>query len=194
MNKIQNSQHDSETLVDLFLLDKNIHFLTGEIDEKNIENTIKWIIYENLQNQDPNKHLTLYINSMGGSLYDAFALIDVMKASIRPVRTIGVGSIMSAAFLIFVSGQKGSRIVSNNCGIMCHQFSDSTDSAKYHDIRAGIKEADFCNDRMLSILRSASDMNNTNIKKKLLTTTDVYLSAVELINLGLADGILDKRS
>lgn len=194
MNKIQNSQHDSETLVELFLLDKNIHFLTGEIDEENASNAIKWIIYENLQNQDPNKSLTLYINSTGGSLYDAFALIDIMKASVRPVRTIGVGSIMSAAFLIFVSGQKGSRIISSNCGIMCHQFSDSTDTAKYHDIRAGIKEADFCNDRMLSILRSAGDMTNAAIKKKLLNSTDVYLSAVELINLGLADGILDKRS
>lgn len=193
MNKIQNSQHDSETLVDLFLLDKNIHFLTGDIDEENISNTIKWIIYENLQNQDPNKSLTLYINSPGGNLYDALALIDIMKASVRPIRTIGVGTIMSAAFLIFVSGHKGSRIIANNCGIMCHEFSETMD-AKYHDIRAGLKEADYCNDRMLNVLRSASDMSITAIKKKLLNSTDVYLSAVELINLGLADALLDKRS
>ena len=47
---------------------------------------------------------------------------------------------------------------------------------------------------MLSVLRSASGMNNTNIKKKLLNATDVYLTAEELIELDLADKLLDKRA
>jgi ATP-dependent Clp protease protease subunit len=196
MSKLQaqSSNHDSETLIDLFLQDKSIHFLSGAIDEENITKAIKWIIYENFSSQDQNKLLTLYINSTGGSLYDSLALIDIMKASVRPIRTIAVGSIMSAAFLIFVSGHKGHRIVSENCGIMCHQFSDSTEDSKYHDIRAGLKEADLCNERMLSVLRSASGMNNTNIKKKLLNSTDVYLTAQELVDLGLSDKILEKRA
>ncbi len=196
MSKLQaqSSNHDSETLIDLFLQDKSIHFLSGAIDEENITKAIKWIIYENFSSQDQNKLLTLYINSTGGSLYDSLALIDIMKASVRPIRTIAVGSIMSAAFLIFVSGHKGHRIVSENCGIMCHQFSDSTEASKYHDIRAGLKEADLCNERMLSVLRSASGMNNTNIKKKLLNSTDVYLTAQELVDLGLSDKILEKRA
>lgn len=192
MTKINNSAHDAETLVELSLLDKSIHYLTGEIDEDNIKTTIQWLIYENLKTHDSNKILTLYINSTGGSLYDALALIDIMNASQRPVRTIAVGTIMSAAFLIFVAGSKGQRIVSQNCGIMCHQFSDSMDE-KYHDIKAALKEADLCNERMLSVLRSASGMNNTTIKRKLLHATDVYMTADELIDLGLADRLLDKK-
>jgi len=47
---------------------------------------------------------------------------------------------------------------------------------------------------MLSVLRNASGMNNTNLKKKILSTTDAYLSAEELIEFGLADRLLDKRA
>lgn len=191
--KINTSGHDAETIVELTLLNRSIHFLNGEIDEDNIKKAVQWILYENLQNQDTNKILTLYVNSTGGSLYDALALIDIMNASLRPIRTIAIGSIMSAAFLIFVSGARGHRVVAKNCGIMCHQFSDSVDS-KYHDIKSAVKEADLCNERMLSVLRSASGMNNTNIKKKLLNATDVYLTAEELIELDLADKLLDKRA
>jgi ATP-dependent Clp protease protease subunit len=191
--KINTSGHDAETIVELTLLNRSIHFLNGEIDEDNIKKAVQWILYENLQNQDTNKILTLYVNSTGGSLYDALALIDIMNASLRPIRTIAIGSIMSAAFLIFVSGSRGHRVVAKNCGIMCHQFSDSVDS-KYHDIKSAVKEADYCNERMLSVLRNASGMNNTNIKKKLLNATDVYLTAEELIDLDLADKILDKRA
>jgi ATP-dependent protease ClpP protease subunit len=79
------------------LLENSIFYLYGEIDEENIANCVKWILYEN---QDPKeKILTLYINSMGGDLYGAFALIDMIKNSQHPVRTIAIGSAMSAAFL-----------------------------------------------------------------------------------------------
>ena len=191
--KINNLGHDAETIVELTLLNRSVHFLTGEIEEENIRKAVQWVLYENFQSQDTNKILTLYINSQGGSLYDALSLVDVMGASLRPIRTIAIGSIMSAAFLIFVSGTRGHRIVSKNCGIMCHQFSDSVES-KYHDIKAAVREADLCNERMLSVLRNASGMNNTNLKKKILSTTDAYLSAEELIEFGLADRILDKRA
>ena len=191
--KINNLGHDAETIVELTLLNRSVHFLTGEIEEENIRKAVQWILYENFQSQDTNKMLTLYINSQGGSLYDALSLVDVMDASLRPIRTIAIGSIMSAAFLIFVSGNKGHRIVAKNCGIMCHQFSDSVEN-KYHDIKAAVREADLCNERMLSVLRNASGMNSTNLKKKILSTTDAYMSAEELIEFGLADRLLDKRA
>ena len=117
--------------IDVGLLNSHTHFLTGEITEDNINACIKWIVYENLT-KSSQKELTLYINSTGGDLYQAFGLIDIMRGSNYPITTIGIGSIMSAAFLIFVSGTKGSRYIAPNTGIMCHQFSEGID-AKYHD-------------------------------------------------------------
>jgi ATP-dependent Clp protease protease subunit len=190
--RIDNTPHDSVTLVELNLLSKGVHFLVGEISEENITKTIQWLVYENIKETD-NKVLTLYINSQGGSLYDALALIDIMNNSLKPIRTIGIGSIMSSAFLIFASGTKGHRVISENCGIMCHQFSDHVDSLKYHDLKAGIKEADNCNLRMLNVLKTASGLSASAIKSKLLNSSDVYLTPYELMSLNIADAILEKN-
>jgi len=174
--------------IQLKFLDNHIHFITGEIDEDNIRDAIQWILYENLDKSKP-KLLQLYINSTGGNLYDAFGLIDIMKRSYHPIRTIGLGSIMSAAFLIFASGKKGERYVAPNTGIMCHQFSNEQEG-KYHDIKAQVKENENCNQRMVNILREATGLETRIIKSKLLPASDVWLTAEELIELNIADHIL----
>ena len=174
--------------IDIKLLDNSIHFLTGEITEENINECIKWITYENLATRNE-KLLTLYINSSGGDLYQAFALIDIMTNSQYPIRTIGIGSIMSAAFLIFSAGDKGERYIAKNTGIMCHQFSGGGE-AKYHDMKAEMKENDSLNNKMVEILKNATGKAPSVIRKKLLPPSDVYLTAEELVELGVADHIL----
>ena len=169
------------------LLDNCIHYLSGEIAEENVAAAIKWIIYENLSNH--NKTLTLYVNSSGGDLYQTFALIDIMRTSKLPIRTIGLGNVMSAAFLIFASGTKGLRIIAPNTGIMCHQFSNNQEG-KYHDIKAQVLESDNCNFRMVEILKYATGLPANTIKAKLLPASDVYFTAEELINFKVADEIL----
>jgi ATP-dependent Clp endopeptidase proteolytic subunit ClpP len=173
--------------IDIRLLENSIHFLTGEITEENISNCIKWLVYENLDTKQ--KVLTLYINSTGGDLYPAFALIDMMNTSVHAVRTIAVGSIMSAAFLIFATGTNGERYVSKNAGIMCHQHSDGTEG-KYHDIKATMKENELINQKMINVLKQATGLTPGVIKKKLLSPSDVYLTANEAVELGIADHIL----
>jgi ATP-dependent Clp protease protease subunit len=173
--------------INLKLLDSSIHFLNGEIDEDTVIECIKWITYENLDSKD--KILTVYINSTGGSLYDAFALIDIMKNSKFPVRTIAMGACMSAAFLIFASGTKGERYAAKNASLMCHQFTESMDN-KYHDLKATMRENDLCNQRMIDILREATGLSAAKIKSKLLPASDVYLTAEEAVSLGVADRLL----
>lgn len=173
--------------IDVKLLDNHTHFLVGEIEEENITNCIKWITYENFDAKE--KTLTLYINSMGGDLYQAFALIDVMQSSSHPIRVIGIGSVMSAAFLIFASGTKGERFAAQNTSFMCHQFSSGTE-AKYHDIKAEMKENESLNAKMVSILKEATGLPTAKVKAKLLPASDVYLNADEVIELGVADYIL----
>ena len=148
------------------LLEHHVHFLNGSIDNDNISKAIEWIVHENLDKKQE-KVLTLYINSQGGEMYEGFALIDIMRSSTHPIRTIGIGNIMSAAFLIFASGAKGERYIAENTGIMCHQFSGGEDGYKYHDIKAMAKENDRLNDRMVNTLVLASDMDANTVKKKL---------------------------
>jgi ATP-dependent Clp protease, protease subunit len=167
------------------LLENSVHFLVGEITDENIADCIKWIVYENFDAKE--KTLSLYINSTGGDLYSTFALIDIMRNSNHPIRTIAVGSAMSAAFLIFASGDE--RFVGKNTSLMCHQFSDSTEG-KYHDIKATMKDNELTNTKMVEILKEATGLAPSVIRKKLLPASDVYLTADEAIELGVADKIL----
>ena len=143
------------------LFEQGIHFLTGEIEQDNIDAAIKWIVSENLDIRTQ-KMLTLYVNSCGGDLYNAFALIDTIRNSHHKVRTIGVGSVMSAAFLIVASGTAGERYIARNAGIMCHQYSDET-AGKHHDLKAQMREGDLCHERMLQILKLATGLPNNRI-------------------------------
>lgn len=180
----------AEDRIDVKLLDSHTHFLIGEIEEENINKCIKWITYENLDSKE--KTLTLYVNSTGGDLYQAFALIDVMQSSNHPIRVIGIGAVMSAAFLIFASGDKGERYAAKNTSFMCHQFTSGTD-AKYHDLKAEMKETESLNTKMVNILKDATGLAPSVVKKRLLPASDVYLTAEEVVEMGVADYILESE-
>lgn len=171
------------------LQEAGIFFLVGEIDEENINECIKWLTSENIEPKSQ-KTLTIYINSQGGDLYEAFGLIDMMQISQLPIRTIGYGSVMSAAFLILSAGTPGERYVTKNCGIMCHQFSSTEEVGKYHDIKAARKETDRLNKAMYDLLKETTGLDGRIIKSKLLPAHDVYMTAEEMIEFGAADHIL----
>ena len=185
MKKID--EFNASDRIGIKLLENSVHFLTSEITEENVNECIKWLIYENLEAKE--KVLTLYVNSSGGDLYQAFALIDIMRNSKHVVRTVGIGSVMSAAFLIFTSGDQGERHIAANTGIMCHQFSGGTD-AKFHDLKAEMKENEMLNKKMVEILKNATGLAPSRIKTKLLPASDVYLTAQEAIELGIADHLI----
>jgi ATP-dependent Clp protease protease subunit len=175
--------------IEIKLLEGSIFFLNGEIDQDNAHSAIKWIVYENLSPKT-DKTLTMYINSQGGDLYEALGLIDMMRNSQMPIRTIGYGSVMSAAFLILSSGAKGERYIAPNTGIMCHQMSAAEESGKYHDIKATRKETDRLNKCMYDILKETTGLDGRIIKSKLLPPHDVYMTASEMIDFGAADHLL----
>jgi len=86
------TKYDNWTATDTIeksLLDSDIHYLHGDITNENVSEAIKWIVSANL-NKKPKRKLTLYINSYGGDLYEAFALIDVMKNSYHTIATVGM--------------------------------------------------------------------------------------------------------
>jgi ATP-dependent Clp protease protease subunit len=176
-----------DEVIDLGFLENHVHFLNGPINEETIGKAVRWIVFENMKPGD--ETLTLYINSDGGNLPDAFALIDIMRMSKKPVRTIGIGSVCSSAFLIFAAGTKGYRMVGKNAILMCHQFTESSEG-KYHDLMTRLKESARINQRMIDLLADCSNLDSKAVKTKLLPPSDVWLSSDEVIELGIADSIL----
>jgi len=182
-----NSYQPQLDILSLQLEQNNIKFLVGEVTQQSVLELVQWIVLKNI-NPQPDEYLTIYINSTGGSLYDAFALIDVMDRSNIPIRTIGIGYLLSAALLIFTSGTKGLRYIGKNTGILSHQFSTELEG-KHHDIKAHLKEANKCNTRMLDILQKATMLDRKSIQRTLLPPTDVWLDVEELLKYGAADHI-----
>lgn len=185
-------EFNAEDRIGITLLESSVYFLVGEIEEDNINDCIRWIAYENLSPKD-DKILTIYINSQGGDLYQALGLIDMMRNSVLPIRTIGYGSVMSAAFLILASGTQGERYIAPNTGIMCHQFSSSEEVGKYHDIKAQRRETDRLNQAMYDVLKTSTGLDGRIIKTKLLPPHDVYMTASEMIDFGAADHLLSNN-
>jgi ATP-dependent Clp protease protease subunit len=179
---------NAEDRISVKLLENSVFFLTGEISEENVSDCIRWITYENLSGTE-DKLLTIYINSYGGDLYQAFALIDMMRNSRYPIRTIGIGAVMSAAFLIFASGSRGERIIARNTGLMCHQYSEEVEG-KHHDLKASLREGENSNRKMLEILVNTTGLTTARVRSKLLKATDVFLTAQEAVDLNVADHIL----
>lgn len=172
--------------INVDLLNNHVHFLTSEIEANSITDAMRWLHYEN--NKDEKTLLTLYINSPGGCLSDAFALIDMMRLSKHPIRTIGIGTICSAALLIFSSGTKGERLISKNAELMMHQYSNEV-SGKHHELKSQILGGDLTNNRMIKLFQDTSNLDAKAIKSKLLAPTDAWLTADELLQYGIADKI-----
>lgn len=176
----------ADDIINRGLLASNCFLLNGDIDFDSVGSAIRWIIYENTKPET--KTLTIYINSIGGFVDDAFALIDVIKNSKHIIRTVGIGNVMSSAFLIFSAGTKGHRFIGKNANILSHQYSDEVDG-KHHDIKSYMKVAEFTQKRMVDLLKDATGLDTATVRRKLFPPSDVWLTPQEMLNLGIADKV-----
>ena len=97
----------------------NIYLFMTHVNDETCKDLISFIITKNLITPKP-KYLQLIINSGGGDLNAAFAVIDIMRGSPIPVYTTGLGMVGSAAFAMFIAGKKGYRILTPNTSIQNH--------------------------------------------------------------------------
>lgn len=186
---VENFSFNARDQIEINLFKGKVYLLSGEIERDNIDDCIKWILSENITGDNVDLPLKLYINSIGGDLYDAFALVDIIKSSSRPVHTYALGSVMSAAFLIFACGLIGHRYAYKNCGFMMHQHIGSVEG-KHHDLKASVKEMDQSNSRMINILKEATLMTPSKVRSIFLPPSDVFFTAEEAVKLGIADHII----
>ena len=160
----------------------------SDVTQETIKPIIDWIIAENFNKEKKHKELTLAICSPGGDLNASFALVDVMKGSKIPIRTIGMGMIASCGLVLFISGEKGKRILTPNTSILSHQYSWGT-YGKEHELFAQVKEYDLTTMRMINHYKKCTGLSEKDIRKYLLPPHDVWLSAKEAKKLGLCDSI-----
>ena len=161
--------------------------LFSEIDENSAKEIVEWILMANFaEGEDRPSILNLMINSPGGDLSAGFAIVDVMRGSAIPIRTIGLGQIASAGLMIFLAGEKGQRVLTPNTSIMSHTFSGGA-IGKRHELLSIQKEFNMTHDRILDHYVKCTGLDADVIEEKLLTKTDVYLSAQEALELGVCD-------
>ena len=172
------------------LNDHGIMVLMDEINHETVKPVIEWILHENHVRKKKHKELLLMICSDGGSIAEAFALIDVMRSSRIPVKTVGLGSIASCGLLIFMAGAAGRRVLTPNTSILSHQFSWESEG-KSHELFATIKEFELTQKRMVTLYREATGLEDDVIRKVLLPPQDVWLSAEEALQYHICDVIAD---
>ena len=172
------------------LADQGMWVLMGPITIDTIKPAIEWILHENFVRKRKNKELLVAICSEGGSLEDAFALIDVMRTSRIPIKTVGLGVIASAALMIFIAGAKGRRILTPNTSVLSHQFF-AGHYGKAHELFATIQEFELAQARMLQLYKDCTGLSESRIRELLLPAQDVYLSAEETLTYGICDHVAD---
>ena len=170
------------------LHENGMYVFMGEVNNENISPIVEWILHENYISKKKRKELLLMICSEGGDMGAAFALIDVMRSSAIPIKTVGLGMIASAGLLVFISGTKDRRVLTPNTSILSHQFSWSNEG-KAHELFATMREFELTQQRMLNHYRLCIGLSDDEIRQHLLPPNDVWLSATDAMSLNVCDHI-----
>lgn len=138
------------------------------------------------------KPIDLYISTYGGSADDMAALVDVMGVVKKdcPIRTIGLGKVMSAGVLILASGTKGERLIGKNCRVMIHSVIGGH-AGSLHNLENELAEIKKMQEIYLDSLVKCTNMTKKQLKSFMRRKTNVYLTAEEAIKYGIADKILE---
>ena len=136
------------------------------------------------------KPLDLVISTPGGNADDMFA-IYVMMRCIRdnvPVRTKGIGKVMSAGVVLLAAGTKGERSIGKNCRIMAHSVIGGH-VVPMHQLDNEMEEIRNIQDQYISVLAEETKMTKRYLRNLLKKKVNIYLSATEAVELGIADKI-----
>lgn len=170
------------------LLEDRIVFLTGEINDQNANLVIAQLIY--LEGKDPDKDITLYINSPGGSVVAGMAIYDTMNYIRCDVCTVCIGMAASMAAILLSSGAKGKRFALSNSEVMIHQPLGGF-QGQASDIKIHAAHMEKTKKAINKILSENTGMPIETVEKD--TDRDNFMSAEEAKKYGLIDKIYAKR-
>ena len=172
------------------LLNDRIVFLSDEVNDVTASLVVAQLLF--LEAQDPDKDISLYINSPGGSVSSGFAIYDTMNYIKCDVSTICVGMAASMGAFLLSAGAKGKRFALPNSEIMIHQPLISGGlSGQCTDIKIQ-------SDHLVRTRQKMNEMLAANTGKPLEqvqidTERDNYMSAQEALEYGLIDKVIEKR-
>ena len=170
--------------------------LFSEVVDEKITEIIHGLLYMNEMNkleEDPKnkRDIEFYLSTYGGSADDMFALYDMMKIveEDTDIVTIGMGKVMSAGVLILAAGTKGKRKIGRNCRVMIH----SVIAGNHGSLPNLINEMEAIQDLQelyIERLVEETKMTKKQMKKLLEQKVNIYLSAEEAVEYGIADIIV----
>lgn len=167
------------------LLKDRIIFLGTEVNEVSANLIVAQLLF--LQAEDPKKDIFFYINSPGGSVYDAFAIYDTMQYVTNDVQTVGIGMQASAAAFLLSSGAKGKRFALPNASVMIHQPSAGT-RGKVTDMEIDLKEGLRLKRKLNEIMAASTGQTVEKITSDM--ERDYWMSAPEAKKYGLVDAVI----
>ena len=171
------------------LLKERVVFLVGPVNEVTANLIVAQLLF--LESENPDKDISFYINSPGGSVSAGLAIYDTMQFIKPNVSTLCVGQAASMGALLLTAGEKGKRFCLPNSRVMIHQPMGGF-SGQASDIEIHAKEILFLRQRLNEILAKHTGQNVDTIAKD--TDRDNFLSAEDAVKYGLIDKVLTSRA
>ena len=184
-----------ERSYDIFsrLLKDRIIFLSEDVNQTSASLVIAQMLF--LESEDPDKEISLYINSPGGSVTDGLGIVDTMNYIKCPVTTICIGMAASMGAVLLASGDKGKRFATPNAEILIHQpligGQGGGLSGQATEIKIHADQMIKTREKLNRILSERTGQPLEVIERD--TERDHYMTAEEALKYGLIDGIMDKR-
>ena len=178
---------DGERAYDIYsrLLKDRIMFVGGEIDDSMANAIVAQLLF--LQAQDPEKEVSMYINSPGGSVTAGLAILDTMKMVKCPVATYCVGQASSMGAVLLAAGEKGRRYALPHARIMVHQPWGGA-QGKASDIEITAREILRLKEMLNGILAESAGKTLEAVTND--TDRDHFMSAEEAKSWGIVDKVL----
>lgn len=183
-----------ERSYDIFsrLLKDRIIFLGEDVNPTSASLVIAQLLF--LESEDPDKEISLYINSPGGSITDGMGIIDTMNYIKCPISTICVGLAASFGAVLLANGTKGKRFATPNSEILIHQplIGGGGISGQTTEIKIHAEHMIRTREKLNKLLSDRTGQPIERINQD--TERDHYMTAQEALEYGLIDGIMDKRA
>ena len=170
------------------LLRERVIFLVGPINDHSANLVMAQLLF--LESENPDKDISLYINSPGGSVSAGLAIFDTMRFIKSDVSTLCCGLAASMGAFLLAAGQKGKRFALPNSRIMIHQPLGGV-SGQASDIEIHAREILFLRERLNSLLAENTGQPIEKIDRD--TDRDNFLSVDDAVSYGLVDKVLMRR-
>jgi len=179
-----------ERAVDIYsrLLNERIIFLGTPVDDQIANLIIAQLIH--LESEDPDKDISIYINSPGGSVYAGMAIYDTMQFIKPQVQTICCGIAMSMGALLLAGGAPGKRMSLPNSKVLIHQVSAGF-QGQATDIEIHAREIIDMRKRLDEIIALHTGQSIEKVSRD--TERDYFMSAEEAKAYGIIDSVIAKR-